>query len=55
MGTWTTDRFDAVIGGFVKRLCAAASPRGRRRVLALDGKDPARSRCGDSPAGTYSG
>ena len=32
------DRFDAVIGGFVQRLCAATAPVGRRRVLAVDGK-----------------
>jgi predicted transposase YbfD/YdcC len=32
------DRFDAVIGAFVQRLCAGVAPVGRRRVLAVDGK-----------------
>ena len=32
------DRFDALISGFVQRLCAARRPGGRRRVLAVDGK-----------------
>jgi hypothetical protein len=32
------DRFDAVIGAFVQRLCAGVAPAGRRRVLAVDGK-----------------
>lgn len=32
------DRFDAVIGAFVQRLCTGAAPAGRRRVLAVDGK-----------------
>jgi hypothetical protein len=37
------DRFDAALGGFVQRLCTAASAAavgaaGRRRVLAVDGK-----------------
>jgi predicted transposase YbfD/YdcC len=33
------DRFDAVIGAFVQRPCAGAAPAGRRRVLAVDGKN----------------
>jgi predicted transposase YbfD/YdcC len=49
LGTLDADRFDAVIGRFVQRLCAAASPRGRRRVLAVDGKTLRGSRCGDQP------
>jgi hypothetical protein len=32
------DRFDAVIGAFIQRLCTACEPVGRRRVLAVDGK-----------------
>ncbi|MGH3586495.1 MAG: transposase [Pseudonocardia sp.] len=32
------DRFDAVLGGFVQRLCARQAVTGRRRVLAVDGK-----------------
>jgi predicted transposase YbfD/YdcC len=32
------DRFDALISGFVQRLCAARRPGERRRVLAVDGK-----------------
>jgi predicted transposase YbfD/YdcC len=32
------DRLDVVLGGFVQRLSAATVPRGRRRVLAIDGK-----------------
>ena len=38
MGRVDADRFDAVIGRFVQRLCAATAPVGRRRVLAVDGK-----------------
>ena len=44
------DRFDAVIGGFVQRLCAATKPAGRRRVLALDGKTVRGSRAHDRGA-----
>jgi hypothetical protein len=33
---------DAVIGGFVQQLSAAMALVGRRRVLAVDGKNPAR-------------
>jgi DDE family transposase len=33
------DAFDTAIGGFVQQLCAAAAVTGRRRVLAVDGKN----------------
>ncbi|MBP2370425.1 ISAs1 family transposase [Pseudonocardia parietis] len=49
LGRVDADRFDAVIGGFVQRLCAATAPVGRRRVLAVDGKTVRGSR-GDGPA-----
>ncbi len=55
LGTLDADRFDAVIGRFVQRLCAATSPRARRRVLAIDGKTLRGSRHGDQPGGTCSG
>jgi predicted transposase YbfD/YdcC len=38
LGQVDADRFDAVIGAFVQRLCAMTEPVGRRRVLAVDGK-----------------
>jgi predicted transposase YbfD/YdcC len=38
LGRVDADLFDAVIGGFVQRLCATRAPVGRRRVLAVDGK-----------------
>lgn len=38
LGRVDADGFDAVVGAFVQRLCAAAVPTGRRRVLAVDGK-----------------
>jgi hypothetical protein len=38
LGMVDADRFDAVIGVFVQRLCAGVAPVGRRRVLAVDGK-----------------
>ena len=38
LGKVDPDRFDAVIGGFVQRLCAGRAPAGRRRVFAVDGK-----------------
>lgn len=38
LGRVDADRLDAVLGGFVQRLCAGATPAGRRRVLAVDGK-----------------
>jgi predicted transposase YbfD/YdcC len=38
LGKVDPDRFDAVIGAFVQRLCAGQAPVGRRRVLAVDGK-----------------
>ena len=38
LGQVDADRFDAVIGAFVQRLCAATEPCGRRRVLTVDGK-----------------
>jgi DDE_Tnp_1-associated/Transposase DDE domain len=38
LGKVDPDRFDAVICGFVQRLCAGRPPAGRRRVLAVDGK-----------------
>ena len=37
IGRVDADRFDAVIGWFVRRLCTATEPVGRRRVLAVDG------------------
>ena len=38
LGKVDPDRFDAVIGAFVQRLCTGRAPVGRRRVLAVDGK-----------------
>jgi predicted transposase YbfD/YdcC len=38
LGKVDPDRLDAVLGGFVQRLCAGLAPAGRRRVLAVDGK-----------------
>jgi predicted transposase YbfD/YdcC len=38
LGRIDADRFDAAIGVFLQRLCAAGKPSGRRRVLAVDGK-----------------
>jgi hypothetical protein len=38
LGTVDPDRFDAVIGAFVQRLCAGRATAGRRCVLAVDGK-----------------
>jgi predicted transposase YbfD/YdcC len=38
LGRVDADRLDAVLGGFVQRLCVATTPAGRRRVLAVDGK-----------------
>jgi predicted transposase YbfD/YdcC len=38
LGRVDADRLDAVLGGFVQRLCAVAVPTGRRRVLTVDGK-----------------
>jgi predicted transposase YbfD/YdcC len=38
LGKVDADRFDAVIGTFVQRLCAGVALAGRRRVLAVDGK-----------------
>ena len=32
------DRFDVVISSWIQGLCAARTPRGRRRVVAVDGK-----------------
>jgi predicted transposase YbfD/YdcC len=32
------DRFDALIGAFIQRMCTKVAPAGRRRVLAVDGK-----------------
>jgi predicted transposase YbfD/YdcC len=49
LGTLDADRFDAVIGGFVQRLCAGVNSRERRRVLAVDGKTLRGSRHGDQP------
>ncbi|MGH8921106.1 MAG: ISAs1 family transposase [Actinomycetes bacterium] len=51
VGTVDADRFDAVIGRFVQDLSAATNPRGRRRVLAIDGKTVRGSRRTD-PDGT---
>lgn len=36
------DRFDAVIGGFVQRLCVGRAPVGRRSVFAVVGKPGSR-------------
>ena len=44
------DRFDAVIGRFVQRMCTATEPVGRRRVLAVDGKTVRGARGSDGPA-----
>jgi DDE_Tnp_1-associated len=51
LGKVDPDRFDAVIGAFVQRLCAGQAPVGRRRVLAVDGKT---LRAPDTPAATGS-
>jgi predicted transposase YbfD/YdcC len=48
LGNLDADRFDAVIGAFVQRLCAQVAPAGRRRVLAVDGKTLRGSRHVDS-------
>jgi predicted transposase YbfD/YdcC len=50
LGKLDPDRLDAVLGGFVQRLCAQTAPAGRRRVLAVDGKTVRGSRHLD-PAG----
>lgn len=50
VGKLDPDRLDAVLGGFVQRLCTATAPAGRRRVLAVDGKTMRGSRHLD-PAG----
>jgi thioredoxin reductase len=50
IGRVDADRFDAVIGRFVQRLCAATEPVGRRRVLAVDGKTVRGARGSDGPA-----
>jgi DDE_Tnp_1-associated len=55
LGRLDADRFDAVIGRFVQHLCTGASPHGRRRVLAVDGKTRVAPGAPTSPAGTYSG
>jgi hypothetical protein len=44
LGKVDPDRFDAVLGGFVQRLCAQPVVVGRRRVLAVDGKTARGSR-----------
>jgi pimeloyl-ACP methyl ester carboxylesterase len=41
------DAFDAVIGGFIQQLCTAVPVKGRRRVLAVDGKALGGSRHSD--------
>lgn len=48
VGKVDADRFDAVIGAFVQRLCAVTPPVGRRRVLAMDGKTVRGSRRDDA-------
>ncbi len=50
LGRVDADRFDAVIGGFVQRLCVGADLVGRRRVLAVDGKTVRGSRGPHGPA-----
>ncbi|BBG01187.1 MULTISPECIES: ISAs1 family transposase [Pseudonocardia] len=50
LGQVDADRFDAAIGAFVQRLCAATEPVGRRRVLAVDGKTVRGSRGPAGPA-----
>lgn len=50
LGQIDADLFDAVIGGFVQRLCASSASVGRRRVLALDGKTVRGSRGYGRPA-----
>jgi hypothetical protein len=47
LATVDPDRFDAVLGAFVQRLCAGVVPAGRRRVLAVDGKTLRGSRHAD--------
>jgi hypothetical protein len=48
LGKVDPDWFDAVLGGFVQRLCAQQAVAGRRRVLAVDGKTVRGSRHVDS-------
>ncbi|ANY10678.1 hypothetical protein AFB00_30190 (plasmid) [Pseudonocardia sp. HH130630-07] len=55
LGRIDADRFDAVIGAFVQRLCAARVPAGRRRVLAVDGKTVRGSRHTDREGNVVAG
>jgi predicted transposase YbfD/YdcC len=55
LGKVDADRFDAVIGAFVQRLCTEAAPAGRRRVLAVDGKTLRGSRHCDREGGEVAG
>jgi pimeloyl-ACP methyl ester carboxylesterase len=47
VGAMDADAFDAVIGGFIQQLCTAVPVKGRRRVLAVDGKTLRGSRHSD--------
>ena len=47
VGAMDADAFDAVIGGFIQQLCTAVPVKGRRRVLAVDGKALGGSRHSD--------
>jgi predicted transposase YbfD/YdcC len=60
IGRVDPDRFDAALGGFVQRLCAAAcaaevAAAGRRRVLAVDGKTLRGSRHSDEQGSEVAG
>jgi hypothetical protein len=44
------DRFDAALATFVQQRCAALTPLGRRRALAVDGKTVRGSRAGGPDA-----
>jgi predicted transposase YbfD/YdcC len=55
LGRVDADRLDAVLGGFVQRLCAGATPAGRRRVLAVDGKTLRGSRHVDNTGAEVTG
>ena len=55
LGKVDADRFDAVLGGFVQRLCAQLTVTGRRRVLAVDGKTVRGSRHIDSSGAEVAG
>jgi predicted transposase YbfD/YdcC len=55
LGRVDADRLDAVLGGFVQRLCADATPAGRRRVLAVDGKTLRGSRHVDNTGAEVTG